>query len=138
MKAPATWATRPSAQSSARATRSGADAAWGSMDQGQIERVVARRRRQPDGGVASSTMRARRADGDVGQPDDAETAHLEQTGQGGDRAGDAVHDVHAVVRHQVEAAREQAQQQVGLACTRWTDQQHAASPDGWRSSRGSA
>ena len=64
----------------------------------------------------------------MGQPDDAEAAHLEQTGQGGHRVGDTIHDVHPVIRDQVETAREQAEEQVRLACPWWTDQQHAASP----------
>ena len=59
------------------------------------------------------------------QAHDAEAAHLEQAGQRRHGPGDAVHDVHAVIRDQIEAARKQAQQQVGLARPRWTDQQHA-------------
>ena len=86
----------------------------------------------------SSTTSASRADRNMGQPHDAEPAHLQQPGQRRHRSGDAVLDIHAVISHQIEAAREQAQHQVGLARARWADQQHAVAGRGWRSSRGSA
>ena len=49
------------------------------------------------------------------QAHDAQAANLQQAGQSGHGPGDAVLDVHAIIRHQIEAARKQTQEQVGLA-----------------------
>ncbi len=59
------------------------------------------------------------------QAHDTEAANLEQAGQSGRGTGDAVRDVHTVIRDKIEAAREQTQEQVGLARPWWSDQQYA-------------
>ena len=94
--------------------------------QRQVERGVARRRRQ-------SRRRGRQAPppGPAGPRRRAAGARCRGRAPRAVRPGAATgrampsDNVHAIVRHQVEAAREQAQQQVGLACAWWTDQQHA-------------
>jgi hypothetical protein len=59
------------------------------------------------------------------QAHDAEAANFEQAGQSRRGTGDAVQDVHAIICDKIEAAREQAQEQVGLASPWWSDQQYA-------------
>jgi hypothetical protein len=61
------------------------------------------------------------------QAHNAEAAHFEQPGQWRWWGGKALGDVHLVVRNQVEAARQQAQDEVGLARSRWADQQDSVS-----------
>ena len=75
--------------------------------------------------LPSSTDQREPRRGDMRQAHDAEAAHFQQAGQPGRRPGYAVVDVHPIVGDQIEAACEQAQQQIGFARTWWADQQHA-------------
>jgi threonine dehydratase len=63
--------------------------------------------------------------GNIGQAHNPQSAHLQQSGQCRHWPRDAIRNIHAIISHQIEAARKQPQHQVGLARTRWSDQQHA-------------
>lgn len=67
------------------------------------------RRWQPDADVPKLDNQRQSHRSGVGQPNNTQTTHLEKTGQEGHRTCHAVSDIHAVIGHQIEAARQQAQ-----------------------------
>ncbi len=83
------------------------------------------RRRHPRRGGGKHNGESEPGRGDMRQAHDTEAANLKQAGKSGRGTGDAVHNVNAVIRDKIEAAREQTQKQVGLACPWWPDQQYA-------------
>jgi threonine dehydratase len=70
----------------------------------------------------------------VGQAQDAEAADFEQAGEGGGGGGDGVRDVHLVVGDQVEAAGEKAEDEVGFAGARGTQQEDPVTVLGYAAS----
>lgn len=61
----------------------------------------------------------------VTQPHDPKPPDLQEPNERRRGPRQAILDLHAIVGNQVEAARKEAEDQIGLADTRWTYQQHA-------------